>query len=84
MKQMQILWFLAVLILTATALVQGDAGASASQAQQPAAARVARKTPSAGAKKVNAKDGLTYIWILAGTFTMGCSPGDNECFMLRR
>ena len=33
-----------------------------------------------GAKKVNPKDGLTYVWIPPGTFRMGCSPGDNECF----
>jgi formylglycine-generating enzyme required for sulfatase activity len=32
------------------------------------------------AMKVNSKDGLTYIWIPAGAFTMGCSTGDNECF----
>jgi formylglycine-generating enzyme required for sulfatase activity len=35
---------------------------------------------AAGTKKVNPKDGLTYVWIPAGTFMMGCSPGDNECF----
>jgi formylglycine-generating enzyme required for sulfatase activity len=29
---------------------------------------------------VNPKDGLKYIWIPPGTFMMGCSPGDNECF----
>ncbi|HWC96706.1 MAG TPA: SUMF1/EgtB/PvdO family nonheme iron enzyme [Candidatus Sulfopaludibacter sp.] len=28
---------------------------------------------------VNPKDGLTYVWIPPGTFTMGCSPGDTEC-----
>jgi formylglycine-generating enzyme required for sulfatase activity len=27
----------------------------------------------------NAKDGLAYVWIPPGTFTMGCSPGDSEC-----
>jgi len=27
----------------------------------------------------NPKDGLTYVWIPAGNFMMGCSPGDNEC-----
>jgi formylglycine-generating enzyme required for sulfatase activity len=32
------------------------------------------------AKKVNPKDGLTYIWIAPGTFAMGCSAGDRECF----
>ena len=69
---MQVLWLLAVLILTLTALVQGYAGASATHAQQ--------RQPVAGATKVSPKDGLTYIWIPAGTFTMGCSPGDSECF----
>ena len=33
----------------------------------------------AGTKKVNPKDGLTYVWIPPGRFTMGCSPGDGEC-----
>jgi formylglycine-generating enzyme required for sulfatase activity len=28
----------------------------------------------------NPKDGLKYVWIPRGTFMMGCSPGDNECF----
>jgi formylglycine-generating enzyme required for sulfatase activity len=30
-------------------------------------------------ERVNPKDGLTYVWIPAGAFQMGCSPGDNEC-----
>ena len=34
---------------------------------------------SAGATMVNPKDGLTYVWIPAGVFQMGCSPGDNQC-----
>jgi formylglycine-generating enzyme required for sulfatase activity len=29
---------------------------------------------------VNPKDGLKYVWIPPGTFMMGCSPGDNECY----
>jgi formylglycine-generating enzyme required for sulfatase activity len=28
---------------------------------------------------VNARDGLTYVWIPAGRFSMGCSPGDPDC-----
>jgi formylglycine-generating enzyme required for sulfatase activity len=32
------------------------------------------------ATKVNPKDGLKYVWIPPGTFMMGCSPGDTECF----
>jgi formylglycine-generating enzyme required for sulfatase activity len=35
--------------------------------------------PSAGDTKVNAKDGLTYVWIPPGAFTMGCSQRDNQC-----
>ena len=37
-------------------------------------------TLQAGAKKINPKDGLTYIWIPPGSFMMGCSPGDTKCF----
>ena len=29
--------------------------------------------------KVNPRDGLTYVWVEPGTFSMGCSPGDREC-----
>jgi formylglycine-generating enzyme required for sulfatase activity len=29
---------------------------------------------------VSEKDGQTYVWIPPGTFTMGCSEGDTECF----
>jgi formylglycine-generating enzyme required for sulfatase activity len=28
----------------------------------------------------NPKDGLKYVWIPPGTFLMGCSPGDSECY----
>jgi hypothetical protein len=24
--------------------------------------------------------GLPYVWVPPGTFEMGCSPGDNDCF----
>jgi len=37
-------------------------------------------TIAPGTKKVNSKDGLTYVWIPPGTFQMGCSPADAECF----
>jgi formylglycine-generating enzyme required for sulfatase activity len=36
--------------------------------------------PRARQTRVNAKDGLTYVWIPAGRFTMGCSTGDTECY----
>lgn len=28
---------------------------------------------------VNPKDGLTYVWIPAGSFLLGCSPDDSRC-----
>src|SRR5580704_17029684 len=37
------------------------------------------QSPQPGQTEVNPMDGLTYIWIPAGTFVMGCSPGDSEC-----
>ena len=36
--------------------------------------------PVAGQTRVNAADGLTYVWIPRGRFVMGCSSGDSECF----
>ena len=36
--------------------------------------------PKKGEVSVNPKDGLKYVWIPAGTFMMGCSPGDDECY----
>jgi formylglycine-generating enzyme required for sulfatase activity len=36
--------------------------------------------PQPGQTRVNPKDGQTYVWIPPGTFEMGCSPGDAECY----
>jgi formylglycine-generating enzyme required for sulfatase activity len=37
------------------------------------------ETPPTAHTRPNQKDGLMYAWIPPGTFTMGCSPGDNQC-----
>lgn len=29
--------------------------------------------------QANPQDGLKYVWVAAGTFLMGCSPGDVDC-----
>jgi formylglycine-generating enzyme required for sulfatase activity len=42
-------------------------------AQQPPA-----ETPAPGTVSVRA-DNQEYVWIPAGSFQMGCVPGDNEC-----
>jgi formylglycine-generating enzyme required for sulfatase activity len=39
---------------------------------------------SPGAVRQNPKDGLEYVWIPPGTFSMGCSPGDNECLQVEK
>jgi serine/threonine-protein kinase len=54
-------------------------------ADQPALAPVEtphRTAPAArpGSARENANDGLRYVWIPPGTFAMGCSAADNECF----
>jgi formylglycine-generating enzyme required for sulfatase activity len=33
-----------------------------------------------GRTKVNRDDGLAYVWIAPGSFRIGCSPNDSECF----
>jgi len=45
----------------------------------PNLARGGAVSPRRGDTRVNTQDGLTYVWIPAGSFTMGCSPGDSEC-----
>jgi serine/threonine-protein kinase PpkA len=44
------------------------------------APRRAVTAPAALAVRENSKDGLKYVWIPPGTFMMGCSPGDSECY----
>jgi formylglycine-generating enzyme required for sulfatase activity len=43
------------------------------------AAKPAAGQPSPGPMKTNPRDGLVYVWIPPGKFSMGCSPGDKEC-----
>ena len=45
-------------------------GGTAARAQSPDLSKL--KT------KINTKDGLTYVWVEAGTFQMGCSPSDKS------
>jgi formylglycine-generating enzyme required for sulfatase activity len=45
----------------------------------PAPAAIIDHGPQPGQVKVNPKDGQRYVWIPAGSFIMGCSPGDTDC-----
>jgi formylglycine-generating enzyme required for sulfatase activity len=45
----------------------------------PRPAETPAPNPNPGTTQVNPIDGLTYVWIPAGKFTMGCSPGDGDC-----
>ena len=58
------------------------AGGKPPETSGPQAAGAAAKpgTDSKIRTRVNSVDGLTYVFIPAGSFMMGCSPGDNECF----
>jgi formylglycine-generating enzyme required for sulfatase activity len=37
------------------------------------------QTQAAIKTRINAKDGLIYVWIPPGTFQMGCSTDDPAC-----
>jgi formylglycine-generating enzyme required for sulfatase activity len=43
-----------------------------------------QRVPTVGTVRENPKDGLKYVWIPAGTFMMGCSSGDSECYVNER
>ena len=42
-------------------------------------ASAALSADSKNRSRINPADGLTYVFIPAGAFQMGCSPGDSEC-----
>jgi sulfatase modifying factor 1 len=46
----------------------------------PTPAQIEKLGPKPGEARENPKDGLKYVWIPPGTFIMGCSPGDSECY----
>jgi formylglycine-generating enzyme required for sulfatase activity len=72
----------AILMVAGAGVVWWRAGAAAPRAEAPRveSVKIVTRAATPGATKVNAKDGLTYAWIAPGTFTMGCSSGDSECF----
>jgi formylglycine-generating enzyme required for sulfatase activity len=53
--------------------------ATAKPEQNTAPKSAQKPSPKPGEVSENPKDGLKYVWIPPGTFTMGFSPGDDEC-----
>ena len=41
---------------------------------------VRESAATSGAVRTSPKEGLKYVWIHPGTFRMGCSPGENDCY----
>ena len=58
---------------TPASLVWAAVLAASAAGQQPLAG------PKAGTIRGNSKDGQQYAWMPSGTFTMGCSDGDDGC-----
>src|SRR5271163_1781567 len=54
--------------------------ATAKPGQSTATIPAQKPSPTPGELSENPKDGLKYVWIPPGAFTMGCSPGDTECY----
>lgn len=60
-------------------LIAAGAGYALWPATQVHAATSAQSPESTARVRVNAKDGLRYVYIPAGKFRMGCSEGDSFC-----
>ena len=73
---------LAAITLGALALTSANGAqqTAVGAAHTPAQASIQQQSRLAGsAAKANPKDGLKYVSIPPGKFTMGCSPDDSQC-----
>jgi formylglycine-generating enzyme required for sulfatase activity len=61
-------------------LRRGGAATSRTQPTVSPMSQTAATTAKPGDTRINPKDGLTYAWIPPGTFMMGCTTGDPECY----
>ena len=60
-------------------ITPAPAAPSQPESAPPVVPQGVKSAPRAGDSKVNPRDGLKYVFIPPGKFTVGCSPGDNEC-----
>ena len=73
------LWYLLVAALVVVAGIAYFAHPAKTVSQQQYPPQASPQPSGTARTKANPKDGLTYVWIQPGTFTMGCSPGDTQC-----
>jgi len=73
------LWYLLVAALVVVAGIAYFAHPAKTVSQQQYPPQASPQPSGTARTKVNPKDGLTYVWIQPGAFTMGCSPGDSQC-----
>jgi formylglycine-generating enzyme required for sulfatase activity len=65
---------------TAQVPVTSSTSAETPSATTPPAGERSTAAPASGPRsRENAKDGQVYVFVPAGSFTMGCSQGDSSC-----
>jgi len=79
-KVASITFFIAAFAIPIVAGMGSAATIRSATSQTPAPPAPPSEEPRAGDLWVNPKDGLTYVGIPAGSFRMGCTKGDNECY----
>jgi formylglycine-generating enzyme required for sulfatase activity len=68
-----------LLLFALAVLAAGTIGTPPSISAQAKTAAQANSGAAPAKTEVNPKDGLTYVWIMPGTFQMGCSANDSDC-----
>jgi formylglycine-generating enzyme required for sulfatase activity len=71
--------FPGVIAVTALAIILWPRGTFSPEKSSDPPVAPPRAAPAQGEVRTNPADGVGYVWINPGTFTMGCSPSDREC-----
>lgn len=69
-----------LLIAFATSVLNTDAAFPQDRAPKATAVAPQKPDPRPGQVRLNQRDGQRYVWIPPGSFRMGCSSGDSECY----
>jgi formylglycine-generating enzyme required for sulfatase activity len=71
---------LTTILLTGSSFAQSTKGSPKSAAKGAPAAIKQAEAATGPRTKINPKDGLKYVWIQPGSYIIGCSPNDNDCY----